>query len=326
MDASETQSHALPLAAKTVQRHCCPSCLGSAFQVVYAQPYSSDGIQAYLDRQYDGNATDAADDAEYTQAKCAQCGLVYQVHVPNDALLAQVYGPWSRGTALEVEHRNYSLDEYRYLSQQVQFVIEHFGRAPAQLEVLDFGFGWAHWARMAMGFGCNVSGVELSEERKDYARRFGIQVLEQEELPQGRFHFINTEQVFEHLVQPREVLQQLVRSLAPGGVIKISVPDCVSALKKIQHGARFETLGADDQMQIAPLEHINSFDASSLVNLGRECGLEPMRPSFAKLYNSASGLLRPKSLARTLGRPFYRHIYPRSTFIYFTAADSAARA
>jgi SAM-dependent methyltransferase len=321
MDAAET-----PLqAAATIRRHRCPSCLGSAFQVVCAEPYSSPGIQAYLRRQYDGNASAAANDSEYALAKCAQCGLAFQVNVPNDALLTEVYGPWSRGTALEVEHRNYSLDEYRYLAEQVQFVIEYFGRAPAELEILDFGFGWAHWARMAMGFGCNVSGVELSEERKHYARRWGIQVLEHGRLPAGKFHFINTEQVFEHLVDPREILQQLVRSLAPGGVLKISVPDCKSALRKIQAGARFESLDTDDQMQIAPLEHINSFDSDSLVNLGRECGLKPMRPSFAKLYNSASGLLRPKSLARTLGRPFYRHVYPRSTFIYFTAADSAAR-
>jgi len=320
MDAAES-----PLqTAATIRRHRCPSCLGNAFQVVCAEPYSSRGIQAYLERQYDGNASAAANDSEYALAKCAQCGLAFQVHVPNDALLTEVYGPWSSGTALEVEHRNYSLDEYRYLAEQVQFVIEYFGRAPAELEVLDFGFGWAHWARMAMGFGCNVSGVELSEDRKTYGRRWGIQVLEHDRLPAGRFHFINTEQVFEHLVQPREILQQLVRSLAPGGVIKISVPDCKSALRKIGRGVRFENLDADDQMQIAPLEHINSFDAASLVNLGRECGLEPMRPSFAKLYNSASGLLRPKNLARTLGRPFYRHVYPGSTFIYFTAAESKA--
>jgi SAM-dependent methyltransferase len=320
MDAAES-----PLqTAATIRRHCCPSCLGSSFQVVCAELYSSRGIQAYLERQYDGNASAAANDSEYALARCERCGLAFQVHVPNDALLTEVYGPWSRGTALEVEHRNYSLDEYRYLAEQVQFVIEHFGRPPAELEVLDFGFGWAHWARMAMGFGCNVSGVELSEERKNYGRRWGIQVLEHGRLPAGRFHFINTEQVFEHLVQPREILQELVRSLAPGGVIKISVPDCKSALGKVRRGVRFENLDADDQMQIAPLEHINSFDSASLVNLGRECGLRPIRPSFTKLYNSASGLLRPKSLARTLGRPFYRHVYPGSTFIYFTAADSAA--
>jgi SAM-dependent methyltransferase len=320
MDAAES-----PLqTAATIRRHCCPSCLGSSFQVVCAELYSSRGIQAYLERQYDGNASAAANDSEYALARCERCGLAFQVHVPNNALLTEVYGPWSRGTALEVEHRNYSLDEYRYLAEQVQFVIEHFGRPPAELEVLDFGFGWAHWARMAMGFGCNVSGVELSEERKIYGRRWGIQVLEHGRLPAGRFHFINTEQVFEHLVQPREILQELVRSLAPGGVIKISVPDCKSALGKVRRGVRFENLDADDQMQIAPLEHINSFDSASLVNLGRECGLRPIRPSFTKLYNSASGLLRPKSLARTLGRPFYRHVYPGSTFIYFTAADSAA--
>jgi SAM-dependent methyltransferase len=323
MDEAKPLLDAPPTTAKTIQRRCCPSCLGSSLRLVCSQPYSSRGIQEYLDRQYEGNATQAANDAEYTLAKCAHCGLVFQVSVPDDLLLAEVYGPWSRGTALELEHRNYSLDEYRYLAEQVQFVIEHFGRHPAELEVLDFGFGWAHWARMAMGFGCNVSGIELSEERKDYGRHWGIRVIEQGKLPEGRFHYINTEQVFEHLVQPREVLQQLVRSLAPGGVIKISVPDCRPALNKIRRGASFESLQAKEQMQIAPLEHINSFDHASLVNLGRECGLKPMRPSFTKLYNSASGLLRPKSLVRTFARPLYRHVYPRSTFIYFTAADAA---
>ena len=33
--------------------------------------------------------------------------------------------------------------------------------------MLDFGFGWAHWSRMAMAYGCRVSGVELSQERAD---------------------------------------------------------------------------------------------------------------------------------------------------------------
>jgi hypothetical protein len=31
-------------------------------------------------------------------------------------------------------------------------------------------------------------------------------------------------------------------------------------------------------------------------------------------------LLQPKNLARVLARPIYRHIFPRTTFVYFVRA------
>jgi hypothetical protein len=36
-----------------------------------------------------------------------------------------------------------------------------------------------------------------------------------------------------------------------------------------------------------------------------------------QLYNAASGWLEPKEGVRTLLRPFYRHVFPKSTFAYF---------
>jgi hypothetical protein len=148
----------------------------------------------------------------------------------------------------------------------------------------------------------------------------GLRVVGLDDLPARRFRFINTEQVFEHLTEPRLVLEKLRNALSGDGVIKISVPDAAAALKKIGQGKNFGALSAGDQMPIAPLEHINAFSHDSLVAFGKEFGLKPLHPSFYRLYNSASGMLQPKNLARVLVRPVYRHVFPQTTFVYFVRA------
>jgi SAM-dependent methyltransferase len=321
-DAAEKLHRENKSAAQAVmkRRSCCPGCLSPSLSPIYEEPFSAAAIQGYLLRHYEGQASDAANESSYILARCNSCGLVFQQLVPDESLLDEIYNSWVPGTELERRHRNYSLDEYRYLAEQVQFVIEHFDCLPSELHVLDFGFGWGHWSRMAMGFGCRVSGVEFSEERSDHARGLGIEVLELSDLPDGRFRFINTEQVFEHLVEPRAVLQRLIRSLTRDGLIKISVPNAAASLKKLARGSSFAALSPSQQMAVQPLEHINAFDYASLVSLGASVGLKPIRPSFYQLYNSASGLMRLREAARVMIRPIYRHIYPRSTFVYFARA------
>lgn len=235
-------------------------------------------------------------------------------------MLDQIYNGWIPGTELDSDRRNYSLSDYQYLAEQVQFIIEHFGLAPSDLNVLDFGFGWGHWARMAMAYGCNVSGVELSNERMQHGQSVGIKILALADLPAQKFHFINTEQVFEHLTEPRLVLDKLVQALSVDGVIKISVPNSKKSLKKLKRLKDFDALTSEHQLVLAPMEHVNSYTHDSLVQLGRSVGLKQICPSFYKLFNSASGLLEVQKLLRVAIRPFYRHIYPRSTFIYFVRA------
>jgi SAM-dependent methyltransferase len=303
-----------------LSRNSCPACLSTALSVVYEESYADNGIQHYLHRHYEGRASASADSYTYSLTRCGDCGLAFQKEVPDEELLGELYNRWVPGTDFERVHRDYSLDEYRYLAEQVQFIIQHFRAPPSALSVLDFGFGWAHWSKMAMAYGCDVSGIELSEERRSHGESIGLQILDLQQLPREKFHFINTEQVFEHLVEPRAVLSQLVDSLTPDGLIKISVPDASDALRQIRHGTDFGGLSADQQMPIAPLEHINAFDYDSLISFGRTLGLKPLRPSFFQLYNSASGLLQVKKLLRVLARPVYRHIFPRSTFVYFARA------
>jgi SAM-dependent methyltransferase len=302
------------------RRACCPSCLSTSLSPVYEEAYSGSGIQGYLSRHYENRASTTADSHVYALLCCGKCGLTFQQNIPGEDFLGEIYNAWVPGTELERARRNYSLQEYRYLAEQVQFVIHYFGLSPGEISVLDFGFGWAHWTKMAMGFGCDVSGVELSKERISHAQSLGLKVINLADLPAKKFRYINTEQVFEHLTQPRAVLERLVESLSPDGLIKISVPNAAASLQKIRQGKSFGALSAADQMPIAPLEHINSFTNDSLVAFGKTLGLKPMQPNVYQLYNCASGMLQARNIARLVARSVYRHVFPRSTFVYFQRA------
>ncbi|HTZ00602.1 MAG TPA: hypothetical protein VMB75_12240, partial [Rhodocyclaceae bacterium] len=74
-------------------------------------------------------------------------------------------------------------------------------------------------------------------------------------------------------------------------------------------------------MPIQPLEHVNCFDFRSLAELGRRAGLKVVRPSLRLLYNGSSGWVDPRQAAKNLLRPIYRHIFPKSTFVYFARAS-----
>lgn len=196
-------------------------------------------------------------------------------------------------------------------------MLAHFRLPPGELKALDFGFGWAEWTRMAAAYGIDVCGAELSQVRIDYAASIGIRVVDADALPSREFHFINTEQVFEHLLEPGRVLRQLAAALRPGGLLKISVPDCDRAIRKLRRAGAFAGLSDEDIMPIAPFEHINSFTHDSLVAVGREAGLAPLRPSLRALYNSSSGWMEPTAALKALARPLYRHVYPKTSFVYF---------
>jgi 2-polyprenyl-3-methyl-5-hydroxy-6-metoxy-1,4-benzoquinol methylase len=185
------------------------------------------------------------------------------------------------------------------------------------VRVLDFGLGWSEWANMARAFGCHVVGSELSPARIEYARSIGIEIVEWHEIPKQRFHFINTEQVFEHLVDPLDTLKHLASALEDEGLIKVSVPDAGRALKTLEKKRSFKALSLSEAMSITPLEHINCFEHHSLVAMAKNAGLRPFRPKLSTLYNSSSGWLNAKRFLKLALRPIYRHWYPKSTFVYF---------
>ena len=303
----------------TTIRKCCPSCKCISFTSLCKVNYSDVGINKYLCTHYAGKASNIdLNELNFELVQCKKCNLTYQTHVPNEKLLTEIYDVWIPKSTNEERLIGHDLNYYRYLTEQVQFAIQSFDLSPHKIKVLDFGFGWAEFAKIAMAFGCEVSGSELSKERIEYAQSIGLKCVNIENLPNKYFHYINTEQVFEHLVDPVDILAKLVNALRDDGILKISVPNADNSIKLIKKNKTFSSLSLNEIMPIAPLEHINCFNYKSLVLLADKVGLKPICPSFKKIYNSSSGWFDMKNAIRLLIRPIYRHILPKSTFVYFS--------
>ena len=298
-------------------RSSCPACGGTSLRSLARDSFSAPQVSEYLSRHYGGRADlHMLTGCEYELLRCKNCGLGFQRGVPGKELLLEVYDKWIPATEFDRLRSSYSMRDYDYLAHQVQFLLRYFRLAPCKLKVFDFGLGWAEWASMAQAFGCNVFGTDLSPTRIDNAIRLGIGIVSWEDIPRHGFHYINTEQVFEHLVSPRETLERLASALLPGGLLKFSVPDARKSLSKLEAGETFGSLSDREKMSVHPLEHINSFTYGSIMRLAELAGLKALRPGMRRLLNSSTDMLSPRAAARAVARAAFRHWYPKSTFVY----------
>lgn len=260
-----------------VARDRCPVCAspGAPFLVLR---YDEEPLRSYLERFYAG-ALDVGplEGERYELVDCGDCGLVYQRNAPDERYLEHLYGA-AAAHDVDEENRVRGLAVRRRYSFDVEQCVKHFGGDPSKVDVLDHGAGAGLWLDMAAAYGCRTAGSEVSEEGRRRLVGRGHEAIHPDELPESRFHFVNTDQVVEHLVDPRRSLEQLVAALRPGGLLRIAVPNGTNIRAALELGDWDAPKGSPGSLNaVAPLEHLNCFDAGSLERLGRVVGLEPFR-------------------------------------------------
>jgi hypothetical protein len=265
-------------------------------------------------------------DAEYALARCSDCGLVYQINVPNDALLGRLYEEWiDPAQAFARFHRDQPPHRSAELVREVRIAASLM--APAAPRVaLDYGYGWGEWSATTLRCGFAAWGTELSATRRAHAEKSGIRVVADSALPDHAFGLINLDQVLEHVPDPCATLALLAAKLHPGGVLRVSVPNGLGVSRTLRHFDREVNrprLGGLNP--VAPLEHLNCFTTRPLVRLAAACGLWRVRPPWAVLLRQPVWPPGAKGKLKSLLRP----VYLRSRFttqLYFRCATSGAPA
>jgi len=227
--------------------------------------------------------------------------LIYQKQVPNEFLMSKLYEEWiDPDKVYEILEKRREVAYFAAMATEVASVIGSIGRPPGELTFFDFGMGWGHWCRVAMGFGCNVYGYELSKARIVSARALGIKVISWEEIPDHQFDYVNMEQIVEHLAEPLETLRHVRTALKPGGLVKIGVPDGRGIKKRLTTWDWSAPKGTADSLNpVAPLEHLNCFDPERGVmdELARRVDLRPARiedpHETQTILDSIKSILRP---------------------------------
>lgn len=266
-----------------IARKSCPACGSTETDTLYRVGFDESPVREYLESFYadqGGVEFEYLEGSHYTLVECRKCGLIYQREIAGDDLMFRLYEKWiDPKRVYELHEPKRNVDYFVYYTHEVENLIRYFDCLPAELRMLDFGMGWGNWCRIAAAFGCEVEGVELSKARVSHASASGISTIDEDEIPKQQYDYINTEQVFEHLPDPFETLQFLLRALRPGGVIKIGVPNGRQIKRRLAVGNWYAPKGSPDSLNpVAPLEHINCYDHDRdvLVKMASRAGLEPL--------------------------------------------------
>ena len=293
-----------------VPRRGCPACASEESRTLYRCAFQDEPLLGFLRTYYNSECAAALPPGTYQVEKCDRCATLFQAEVGDEQLLSLIYGEWLDHVrdpeaelpayAFDVANPRLSRDGHEIMTAAA------FLRRPlGSLTTLDFGMGWGGWARVAHQLGCRSFGCELSENRIAYARRHGVTTVSLREAETLNADLINMEQVLEHLTDPRAVVASLARALAPGGVLKIGVPQPTGAEEALANNR----IRYPDIMPIQPLEHVNCFNAGALADLGREHGLRPVRPHlaarFAYLAHGGVDPRFPRNTLKEAIRPFY---------------------
>ena len=271
-----------------VHREGCPLCSSMSQQTLIDLAFDEAPLAPFLEGFYAGRLAPAElANGRYRIQRCNECGFIFQDRVLDQAGMQLLYQDWvDQATSLQKKQTAQAKFSGQYAGQ-VKTLARLFDKPPQQTRVLDYGMGWGYWCRMAQAHGFDVRGCELSALRRKHARQLGVPVMDKLEQADVEFDFINANQVFEHLADPRQALNELCRYLHADGIVYLRVPDGRNVASRLRQGGWSSDLDA-----IHPLEHINCFTRATLIQLGASAGLRPVQAPLRLEWGSLYGGIR----------------------------------
>ena len=139
------------------------------------------------------------------------------------------------------------------------------------------GEGWALAYFHERGWsveGCDFSCYGIQKHNKSVEKFFvqgDVESVCDARIAAGKVYtVVHMENVLEHVIDPKLILQKCEQLLAQGGILYINVPNDFNPLQ----GYLYEGGLIKRTKWIAEMEHISYFNKDGLVNLAQECGLE----------------------------------------------------
>lgn len=306
-----------------VEREICPACESRVYSTLFRAGFDDSRIRTFIVRKFRNpdRIVELLSGGCYELCKCASCTLIFQRYILSDEYTSKLYDEWLIDDDAEHELSKEKLParQLAYFANEVLTIGRLLKRPHHEVKVLDFGLGRGWWCRMAQAFGFDAYGTDLAMRLVEEARSKGINAIGVQDLRERHFDFINTEQVFEHLARPLEVLRQLRGALGNAGVIKISVPEGRGLEKRIPL-MDWSAPRWDRRYLLAatPLIHVNTFTQRSISAMARRAGLNALEVPIRYQYS-----LCDTSSLRTIGRSLLRPLYRRtkgSNYVFLQAS------
>ncbi len=210
-----------------------------------------------------------------TRVVRCRCGLVFVTPQPARARLEAAYDPdyygaWGAQTRLRERIWRERLRTVAALS-------------PPPGRLLDVGCGEGSFLREAARRGWSVTGTEFSPAGAEIARAAGVPVvtgeLHEAGLPGESFEAITCWHVIEHVSDPRRLVGEMYRLLAPGGALVVATPNLHDRIFRLAYALvrrRRPRLYEPDEREV----HLFIYSAATLRLLVKSGGFADIRVGF----------------------------------------------
>lgn len=243
----------------------------------------------------------------YSVVRCRACGFHYVNPEPDEAELLALYEDVYSAAHDQIWH---GFEDG--LNRQIIGELRRRGIR----SLTDLGAGQGRFVRQALDAGIEASGVEPSPVNGAVARtRYGVELRSltvRQFLAGGPrdLECITMLNVLEHLPAPRSVLQGAARTLRPGGVLAVVVPnvDFTLVLGRIRRSAGFRDVymlesSRFTQQGFDPPVHLSSFNARHLRAAAEEVGFRVEVLRQAAVIRSGNPILHlAKQTVSAVGR------------------------
>ena len=219
---------------------------------------------------------------------------------------------WTREKSSRWWDETSSRHQDRYFSQRYGATIialtQLFGvRNLRSREVLDFGCGSGYLLDALLARNIPCAGADFSEDSVALVEKrltgnslfHGVQLVRQlpTDIPDGRYDAVFLIEAIEHLLDDdlEATLTELQRIVRPGGVLIVTTPND----EKL---AQAESICPDCGCIFHPVQHVRSWDKSSLPNIMRRFGFDTVACRAVYLQSSWVQTLAVTGLMKALRR------------------------
>ena len=199
---------------------------------------------------------------------CRQCGMSFVCPVLRPEWAFEMYTSSKFMTSYFEMMRHPTRDRFeraKYL-YALQLIEDLKGWRSGKL--LDVGCGAGRFLDIAAEAGWQAEGVEIARRCVEEVRARGLTIHEQlfraEDFKGSGAELIASWDVLEHVLDPRGLVQEMVKALSEHGVLLVSVPNIDSLAARVLHQANTQFCG---------YSHINYFGVKTLTRMLEEAGL-----------------------------------------------------
>ena len=280
----------------------CPICESQNVKTHFQRPYDGEEMTSYLSSYYEGRVDLSLFIGEsFLINYCESCDFYWQQNVLTEEYAEILYTEWG---SLEKSREKQKTKKRKKKINKLLILnnlLNALNLNNPDLRILDFGGGWSTFAQAAVYLGYEAFLLETSEEKREFARSKGVQVIHSmDEVEESFFDLIILNQVLEHIPFPKTILESLYPENQKRGGLYVAVPQVDPDEPIIAKGS-FE-----------PLEHINSFTPTSLIKILKTTGYDPV--GVASSYSA----LDRETLTRTLVRNAKTQFLPESKKFFHT--------